>query len=104
MTVSRTTERIDLRESVYDFPRQNVITKDNVGIEINAIVYFQITDAKRSVYEIANLPDAIEKLAQTTLRNIIGELDLDETLVSRDLINKKLDPSSMRRPTNGVSK
>lgn len=90
MTVSRTTERIDLRESVYDFPRQNVITKDNVGIEINAIVYFQITDAKRAVYEIANLPDAIEKLAQTTLRNIIGELDLDETLVSRDLINKKL--------------
>lgn len=90
LIITRSSDRIDLRETVYDFPRQNVITKDNVAIEINAIVYFQITDAKRSVYEIANLPDAIEKLTQTTLRNIIGELDLDETLVSRDTINKKL--------------
>lgn len=86
----RTTTRIDLRETVYDFPKQNVITRDNVAIGINAVVYFQITEPKRSVYEIANLPDAIEKLTQTTLRNIIGELDLDQTLVSRDTINKKL--------------
>ena len=82
--------RIDLRETVYDFPKQSVITRDNVGIEINALLYFQITDAKRAVYEIANLPDAIEKLTQTTLRNIIGELDLDLTLTSRDTINTKL--------------
>ena len=82
--------RIDLRETVYDFPRQNVITCDNVVIEINALLYFQITDPKRSVYEIANLPDAIEKLTQTTLRNVIGELDLDRTLTSRDTINTKL--------------
>ena len=82
--------RIDLRETVYDFPRQNVITKDNVVIEINALLYFQITDPVRAVYEIANLPDAIEKLTQTTLRNVIGELDLDETLSSRDTINSKL--------------
>lgn len=82
--------RIDLRETVYDFPKQNVITRDNVAIEINALLYFQITDAKRSVYEIANLPDAIEKLTQTTLRNVIGELDLDHTLTSRDTINQKL--------------
>ena len=82
--------RIDLRETVYDFPKQNVITRDNVGIEINALLYFQITDPKRAVYEIANLPDAIEKLTQTTLRNIIGELDLDLTLTSRDTINTKL--------------
>ena len=82
--------RIDLRESVYDFPRQNVITKDNVVIEINALLYFQITDAVKAVYEIANLPNAIEKLTQTTLRNVIGELDLDETLSSRDTINGKL--------------
>lgn len=82
--------RIDLRETVYDFPKQNVITRDNVVIEINALLYFQVTDARRAVYEIANLPDAIEKLTQTTLRNVIGELDLDHTLTSRDTINQKL--------------
>ncbi|WP_294346687.1 SPFH domain-containing protein [Prosthecochloris sp.] len=82
--------RIDLRETLYDFPKQSVITRDNVAIEINALLYFQITDPKRAVYEIANLPDAVEKLTQTTLRNIIGELDLDNTLTSRDTINGKL--------------
>lgn len=82
--------RIDLRETVYDFPRQNVITKDNVGVEINAMIYFQILDPIKAVYEINNLPNAIEKLTQTTLRNVIGELELDETLVSRDTINLKL--------------
>lgn len=83
-------ERIDLRECVYDFPKQNVITRDNVSISINALIYFQIVNPKSAVYEIQNLPEAIEKLTQTTLRNIIGELDLDETLVSRDTINAKL--------------
>ncbi len=86
----RRTARIDLRETVYDFPRQSVITKDNVMTEINALLYFQIVDPKRAVYEIANLPDAIEKLTQTTLRNVIGELDLDETLTSRDTINARI--------------
>ncbi len=90
IVIQREVDRIDLRETVYDFPRQNVITRDNVGIEINALLYFQITDPIKAVYEISNLPDAIEKLTQTTLRNIIGELDLDETLVSRDTINRKL--------------
>jgi regulator of protease activity HflC (stomatin/prohibitin superfamily) len=85
-----TITRIDLRETVYDFPQQNVITRDNVAIAISAMIYFQITDPRRSVYEIANLPDAIEKLTQTTLRNVIGELDLDHTLTSRDTINSKL--------------
>jgi regulator of protease activity HflC (stomatin/prohibitin superfamily) len=88
--INRITPRIDLREALYDFPRQNVITKDNVGLEINALVYFQINDPMKSVYEINNLPDAIEKLTQTTLRNVIGELDFDDCLVSRDVINKKL--------------
>ncbi len=83
-------DSIDLREQVYDFPKQNVITKDNVQTEINALLYFQIVDPFRAVYEITNLPNAIEKLTQTTLRNIIGELELDETLTSRDTINKKL--------------
>jgi len=84
------TAKIDLREQVYDFPKQNVITKDNVTTEINALLYFQIVDPVKSVYEIDNLPNAIEKLTQTTLRNVIGELELDETLTSRDTINAKL--------------
>lgn len=87
---TRQTTRIDLRENVYDFPRQNVITRDNVAIEIDALLYFQITDPVKTIYEVANFPDAIEKLTSTTLRNVIGELDLDESLVSRDTINKKL--------------
>ena len=86
----RVMNKIDMRESVYDFPRQNVITKDNVTISINALLYFQIVDSKSAVYEITNLVDAIEKLTQTTLRNLVGQLDLDETLVSRDKINQEL--------------
>ena len=81
---------IDLREQVYDFPSQQVITKDNVTTEINALLYFQIVDPKKAVYEIDNLPNAIEKLTQTSLRNVIGELELDETLTSRDTINSRL--------------
>lgn len=85
-----TTDVIDLREQVYDFPAQQVITRDNVTTEINALLYFQIVDPKKAVYEIDNLPNAIEKLTQTSLRNVIGELELDETLTSRDTINSKL--------------
>ncbi len=81
---------IDLREQVYDFDKQNVITKDNIQMQINALLYFQIVDPFKTVYEINNLPNAIEKLTQTTLRNIIGEMELDQTLTSRDTINTKL--------------
>ena len=81
---------IDLREQVYDFDKQNVITKDNIQMQINALLYFQIVDPFKAVYEIDNLPNAIEKLTQTTLRNIIGEMELDQTLTSRDTINTKL--------------
>jgi len=84
------TNTIDLREQVYDFDRQNVITKDNIQMQINALLYFQIVDPFKAVYEINNLPNAIEKLTQTTLRNIIGEMELDQTLTSRDTINTKL--------------
>ncbi len=84
------TNIIDLREQVYDFDRQNVITKDNIQMQINALLYFQIVDPFKAVYEINNLPNAIEKLTQTTLRNIIGEMELDQTLTSRDTINTKL--------------
>ena len=84
------TTRIDLREQIYDFPRQNVITRDNVATEINAMIYFQVIDAVRALYEIANLPDAIEKLTQTSLRNLVGEMDLDQLLSSRDKVNTAL--------------
>ena len=84
------TNKIDLREQVYDFDKQNVITKDNIQMQINALLYLQIVDPFKAVYEINNLPNAIEKLTQTTLRNIIGELELDQTLTSRDTINTKL--------------
>lgn len=84
------TTHIDLREQVMDFDRQNVITKDNIQMEINALLYYQIVDPFKAVYEINNLPNAIEKLTQTTLRNIIGEMELDQTLTSRDTINTKL--------------
>lgn len=75
---------------MFDFARQNVITKDNIQMEINALLYFQIVDPFKAVYEINNLPNAIEKLTQTTLRNIIGDMELDQTLTSRDIINTKL--------------
>jgi len=87
---TKSSDRIDLRETMYDFPRQNVITKDNVSITINALIYFQIIDAKSAVYEIENLPAAIEKLTQTTLRNLVGQMDLQETLTSRGKINDEL--------------
>ena len=90
IVVTRLSDKIDLREQVYDFPKQSVITKDNVTTTINALLYFQIVDPIKAVYEIDNLPNAIEKLTQTTLRNVIGELELDETLTSRDTINSKL--------------
>ncbi len=82
--------RLDLRETVYDFPRQNVITKDNVSISINAVLYFQIINPEKAVYGVENLSEAIEKLTQTTLRQLIGKMELQETLVSRDKINEEL--------------
>ncbi len=91
-TYMRTTTKsfIDVRERVYDYPSQNVITKDNVGIRINAILYFQVMDPYKALYAVEDLQLAIEKLTQTTLRNVIGELELDETLSSRELINTRL--------------
>jgi len=87
-----TSERvvIDMREQVFDFAKQNVITKDNVNIEIDAMLYFQITDVHAAVYEIANLPDAIEELYMTSLRKVVGKPDLNECLASREKISSEL--------------
>jgi len=82
--------KVDMREVVLDVPPQLVITKDNVGVEVDAIIYAQVTDPVRSRYEIANYIMAATKLAQTNLRNVIGELDLDACLTSRDQINGQL--------------
>ncbi|MGI6452163.1 MAG: SPFH domain-containing protein [Syntrophomonadaceae bacterium] len=81
---------VDLREQVVDFPPQPVITKDNVTMQIDTVVYYQVTDPFKFTYEIANPILAIENLTATTLRNIVGDLELDETLTSRDLVNTKL--------------
>ncbi len=81
---------IDLREVVFDLARQNVITKDKAKIIIDAVLYYQIFDTKSAAYEVENFISAIENLAQTTLRNVIGEMNLDDTLASRDTINEKL--------------
>lgn len=81
---------VDLREQVVDFPPQAVITKDNVTMQIDTVVYYQVTDPFRFVYEIANPLSAIENLTATTLRNIVGEMELDQTLTSRDIVNTKL--------------
>lgn len=88
--VTRSTTFIDLREQVLDFPRQSVITSDNVAMEINALLYYRVKEPYKAVYEVANFAEAIEKLTQTTLRNVLGELTLDQTLSSRDQINAKL--------------
>ena len=85
-----TVERIDLREVVIDIPEQQVITRDNVGITVDAIIYVQIMDVKKSVYEIQTLPIAVAQLTQTTLRSLLGEMDLDHTLSGRDTINSRL--------------
>ena len=81
---------VDLREQVVTFPPQPVITQDNVTISIDTVIYYQVTDAVRSTYEVANLVLAMEQLSITTLRNVIGSLSLEETLTSRDKINAEL--------------
>ena len=88
--IERTANRVTLKEQVRDFATQPVITKDNVTMQIDTVVYFQITDPKLYTYGIEMPISAIENLTATTLRNIIGELELDETLTSRDIINSKM--------------
>ncbi len=88
--IEKVAKKINLMEQVVDFPPQPVITSDNVRMQIDTVVFFQITDCKLYTYGVANPLMAIENLTATTLRNIIGELDLDQTLTSRDIINTKM--------------
>jgi len=88
--IDRVLPLLDLRERVMDYPPQPVITKDNVTMQIDTVIYYQITDPVRATYEIATLRTAIETLTQTTIRNVIGDLALDETLTSRERINLQL--------------
>lgn len=88
--MATTTTRIDLREQVLNFPSQPVITKDNVTIDIDAVLYYRVADPQKATYAVQNLPYALETLTRTTLRNIVGEMELDATLVSRDNINKRM--------------
>ena len=88
--VDRIREMVDLREQVVSFAPQPVITEDNVVVSIDTVIYFQVTDAKAATYEIANFIQGIEQLTVTTLRNVIGGLDLEATLTSRDNINQQL--------------
>ena len=86
----RISQRVTMKEQVKDFEPQPVITKDNVTMQIDTVVFFQVTDPKLYTYGVINPISAIENLSATTLRNIIGDLDLDETLTSRDIINSKM--------------
>lgn len=88
--IDRIARKVSLKEQVVDFPPQPVITKDNVTMQIDTVVYFQITDPKLYTYGVENPISAIENLTATTLRNIIGDLELDHTLTSRDVINSKI--------------
>ena len=88
--IEKLSKRVSLKEQVADFPPQAVITKDNVTMQIDTVVYFQITDPKMFIYGISHPIAAIENLTATTLRNIIGDLELDETLTSRELVNTKM--------------
>ena len=88
--IDRIAKKVSLKEQVIDFPPQPVITKDNVTMQIDTVVYFQITDSKPYAYGVERPISAIENLSATTLRNIIGEMELDHTLTSRDVINSKI--------------
>ena len=102
--VDRISRKVNLKEQVVDFQPQAVITKDNVTMQIDTVVFFQITDAKLYTYGVDRPLSAIENLTATTLRNIIGDLELDSTLTSRDVINTRITAIWTRLRTSGESR
>src|SRR6187431_71780 len=88
--IDKVRHKVDLRELVYSFPPQSVITSDNLVVDIDSVIYFQVTEPRAAVYEIASYITAVEQLTVTTLRNIVGTMDLEQTLTSRDQINGHL--------------
>jgi regulator of protease activity HflC (stomatin/prohibitin superfamily) len=95
----QTIRRVDIREQVVDVPEQQIITKDNVGVTVDGIVYIQINDPKSAIYNINNVYLAVVNLAQTNLRSVLGTMSLDETLSNREMINARL-LESLDRETN----
>ncbi len=95
----QTIRRVDIREQVVDVPEQQIITKDNVGVTVDGIVYIQINDPKSAIYSINNVYLAVVNLAQTNLRSVLGTMSLDETLSNREMINARL-LESLDRETN----
>ena len=95
----QTIRRVDIREQVVDVPEQQIITKDNVGVTVDGIVYIQINDPKSAIYNINNVYLAVVNLAQTNLRSVLGTMSLDETLSNREIINARL-LESLDRETN----
>ena len=102
--LDRVARKVSLKEQVLDYPPQPVITKDNVTMQIDTVVYFQITDPKLYAYGVEQPMAAMETLTATTLRNIIGDLELDQTLTSRDVSTPRCAPSWTKPPTPGASR
>ena len=96
--------RVDLRTITMDVPAQEVITKDNVPVKVNAVVYFRVVDPSRSVVQVQNFVAATSQIAQTTLRSVVGQSDLDHLLTERDKLNQACRRSSTSRPTPGASR
>jgi len=99
--VDRLRPLLDLREQVVSFPPQPVITRDNLVVGIDTVIYFQVTDARAATYEVANYITAVEQLTVTTLRNVVGGMDLETALTSRDQINSLLRKELTRRRGSG---
>lgn len=102
--IERVARKVSLKEQIADFPPQPVITKDNVTIQVDTVLFFQITDPKLYAYGVEHPMAAIENLTATTLRNLIGDLELDQSLTSRDIINAKIGSSWTRPLTLGASR
>jgi regulator of protease activity HflC (stomatin/prohibitin superfamily) len=96
--------RVDLRTVVLDVPTQDVITRDNVSVKVNAVVYFRVVDPQRAIIQVANFLEATSQLAQTTLRSVLGKHELDELLASANSSTSTSRPCSIRRPTPGASR